>query len=304
MSANLEPFKGVIIALNACYDDNGEVDTGAVKRLARHYVDVGVRGLYVGGSTGEGMLQTPEERELTVQAVMEEVGEETTVIVHVGANSTRESIRLARHAEFVGAHAVSAVPCIYYRLGESAVEQHWQAIMDSTELPFIIYHIPQTTGFQLSTGLLARMAAQEKGIGVKISAESTYELQRFKAVGGEDFLVFNGPDEQYLAGRSIGADGGIGGSYGVMPQLFLHIERCFVQGRMEEAKRWQFRVNAIIERLAALSFYAACKEVLRLQGFQCGTPRMPLPQLREEDKPRAADIHETIRAYVAEIEAL
>ena len=142
------------------------------------------------------------------------------IIAHVGAPSTRDSVELAKHAEKVGANAVSAVPAIYYRLSPQSVESHWQAIIDSTSLPFIIYHIPQTTGFHLSKSLLTKMAAQDKVIGV-ILAESTFELQQSPAAGGKDFLVLNGPDEQYLAGRSIGADGGIGGTYGVMPEAIF-----------------------------------------------------------------------------------
>ncbi|WP_409345416.1 dihydrodipicolinate synthase family protein [Paenibacillus sp. MBLB4367] len=294
-----DKFKGITIALYACYDKLGRVEPAAIKRLVRHYAETGVTGLYVGGSTGEGMLQSVEERKQVLEAVMQEAGSELTVIVHVGAPSTRDSIELAIHAESFGADAVSAVPAIYYRLSPESVERHWQAIIDSTSLPFIIYHIPQTTGFTLTTGLLAKLAAQPKVIGVKISSESTFELQRFKAIGGPDFLVFNGPDEQYVAGRSIGADGGIGGTYGIMPELFLQIERCFVEGRMEEAKQWQFRVNEIIAELLELpSLYGGCKAILNLRGFDVGEPRMPFLPIEEPYMERISGLNDKILGYI------
>lgn len=301
MSADvLEKFRGIIIAMYACYDQKGEVNPEAVKRLARHYANTGVKGLYVGGSTGEGMLQTLAERKLILETVMDEVGKELTVIAHVGAPSTRDSVELSIHAESVGVDAISAVPAIYYRLSPQSVEQHWQAMIDSTSLPFIIYHIPQTTGFQLSTALLAKMAVQDKVIGVKISSESTYELQRFKAVGGSEFLVFNGPDEQYLAGRSIGADGGIGGTYGVMPELFMKIEKCFLEGRMEEARDWQYKVNEIItELLSYPSLYGGCKVMLKLRGLDCGEPRLPLLPIPQSEMDRVAKLNDKILQYVA-----
>lgn len=298
---NLDSFKGIIIAMYSCYDEQGNVSRDAARRLARSYADVGVKGLYVGGSSGEGMLQSVEERKLTLEAVMEEVGDELTIIAHVGAPSTRDSIELAKHAEQVGAHAISAVPSIYYRLPAQSVEQHWQAIIDSTSLPFIIYHIPQTTGFQLSKSLLAKMAAQDKVIGVKISAESTFELQQFKAAGGDDFLVLNGPDEQYLAGRCIGADGGIGGTYGVMPELFMKIERCYVEGKLAEAKKWQFIVNDIITELLSFpSLYGACKAILKLRGLDTGEPRMPLLPIADADMERVKALNAKILKVVAE----
>lgn len=296
-----EKFKGIMIALYAAYDDEGNVDPARVRKLARHYANKGVKGLYVGGSSGEGMLQTAAERKVVLEAVMEEVGGELTVIAHVGAASTRESVELAKHAEAAGADAISAVPAIYYRLSPASVERHWQEMIDSTSLPFIIYHIPQTTGFHLSADLLARMAAQDKVIGVKISSESTYELQQFKAIGGPDFLVLNGPDEQYLAGRSIGADGGIGGTYGVMPELFLKLESCYREGRMEEAKAWQFKINEIIKNLLSFpSLYGACKAVLKLQGVECGEPRLPLLPVPQADLGRIALLQKQIHEYTGE----
>ncbi|KIL41968.1 N-acetylneuraminate lyase [Gordoniibacillus kamchatkensis] len=301
-SYHLDRFKGITIAMYSCYDEQGNVSPEAARRLARHYADVGVSGLYVGGSSGEGMLQSASERKLTLEAAVQEVGRELTVIAHVGAPSTRESIELAKHAEEVGAHAVSAVPAIYYRLSPQSVERHWQAIIDSTSLPFIIYHIPQTTGFQLSKSLLVKMAAQDKVIGVKISAESTFELQQFKAAGGDDFLVLNGPDEQYLAGRSIGADGGIGGTYGVMPELFMQIERCFAEGKLEEARKWQFTVNEIITELLSFpSLYGACKAILKLRGLDIGEPRMPLLPVAETDMERVRALNEKILHYIAQV---
>ncbi|WP_136607760.1 dihydrodipicolinate synthase family protein [Paenibacillus dokdonensis] len=299
--SDIEKFKGIIVAFYACYNEEGDVDPVRVRKLARHYADKGVRGLYVGGSSGEGMLQTAAERKVVLEAVMEEVGSELTIIAHIGAASTRESVELARHAEAVGADAISAVPAIYYRLSPASVERHWQEMIDSTSLPFIIYHIPQTTGFNLSTDLLAKMAAQDKVIGVKISSESTFELQQFKAVGGPDFLVLNGPDEQYLAGRSIGADGGIGGTYGVMPELFLKVESCYREGKVEDAREWQFRINEIIKNLLSFpSLYGACKAVLKLQGVECGEPRLPLLPVSPADKGRIVLLQKQIHEYTEE----
>ncbi|OPH58722.1 N-acetylneuraminate lyase [Paenibacillus ferrarius] len=302
---DLERFKGITIAMYSSYNEAGDVDQEAARQLARYYAKSGVKGLYVGGSSGEGMLQSVEERKQMLEAVVAEVGQELTIIAHVGAAATHDSVELARHAEAVGAHAVSAVPAIYYRLSPQSVETHWQEIVDSTDLPFIIYHIPQTTGFQLSKSLLVKMAEQDKVIGVKISAESTFELQQFKAAGGKDFLVLNGPDEQYLAGRSIGADGGIGGTYGVMPELFLKIESCYVQGQMAEAQKWQFIVNElIVELLSFPSLYGACKAILKLRGYDTGEPRLPLLPIPAAELKRVEELNQRILSYISQAEGV
>ncbi|RIX52499.1 N-acetylneuraminate lyase [Paenibacillus nanensis] len=299
--SNTETFEGIYVAMYSAYDEQGEVDAERVKKLARYYAGKGIKGLYVGGSSGEGILQTAEERKLVLEAVMQEIRGELKVIVHVGANSTRESVELSKHAEAHGADAISAVPAIYYRLSEAAVETHWQQMIDSSNLPFIIYNIPQTTGFQLSPKLLEKLAKQPKVIGVKMSGESTFDLQQYKVAGGEDFLVLNGPDEQFLAGRIMGADGGIGGTYGVMPELFCKLNELYLANRVTEAQELQYKINAVIKRLLAYpSLYGAAKYILSLRGVETGQPRLPLLPVREEDHASLAVLNGDILALVAE----
>lgn len=301
---NVSKFEGIYIAMYSAYDEEGRVNQERVKKLARYYVNKGVKGLYVGGSSGEGILQNVEERKLVVEAVMEEVKGELTVIVHVGANSTSESVELSKYAECCGADAISAVPSIYYRMSETAVENHWQHMIDSTNLPFIIYNIPQTTGFQLSVNLLKKMAQQEKVIGVKMSGESTFELQQYKEAGGDDFIVFNGPDEQFLAGRIMGADGGIGGTYGVMPELFCALNNLFVEERLTEAKVLQIEINGIIKQLLSYpSLYGACKYILSLRGIETGQPRLPMLPVTEEDHESLMKLNQQIEEVMKRITA-
>ena len=241
-----EDFKGVFIAFYTCFNEEGNISVDAIKKLARFYANKGVKGLYVGGSSGEGFLLTVDERKKLLEAVIDEVGKELTIIVHVGAAATRDSVELAKHAEEKGAHALSAVPNVYYGLPERSIELHWKNIINSTNLPFIIYNIPQTTGYSLSNNLLKKMLSCPSVIGVKNSSMSTYDIQRFKAIGGERLIVFNGPDEQYISGRIMGADSGIGGTYGVMPELFLKAEEYFSNNNIEKAKEVQFTNNEII----------------------------------------------------------
>lgn len=299
MTYDLDKFKGVFVAMYSAYDDAGEVGQDKVKNLARYYVESGIKGLYVGGSSGEGILQTVEERKKVLEAVMEEVGQELTIIVHVGANSTRESVELAIHAEKCGADAISAVPAIYYRLSEKSVENHWQEMINSSSLPFIIYNIPQTTGFNLTQALFKKMAVQEKVIGIKMSGESVFELQQFKANAGKQFLVYNGPDEQYLGGRIMGADGGIGGTYGVMPELFCQLEAFYQQGAIKEAQQLQDKINVIITKLLSFpSLYGACKAILSMRGIETGAPRLPLLPVGEEHTVDLRNLNEEIESSI------
>lgn len=298
---DLKKFRGVFCALNAIYDENDNIDTEKMKALVKVYKSLGVKGVYACGSTGEGFLLSTEERKQVAQAVKEAAGDDFTVIVHVGCASTKESIELARHAEKIGVDAVSAVPCVYYHLPEESVMLHWNSIIDSTSLPFIIYNIPQLTGFNLSPEMLGEMAKNEKVIGVKNSAEPVYLMERYRKAAGDDFIIFNGSDEQLLGGRLMGADAGIGGTYGCMPELFVRLDELVNNNEIEKAQVLQFKINdCIFDLLSCKSLYGAAKQVMSQRfGIDCGNPRSPfLPVSYEDAKP----IADKINKYVYELD--
>ncbi|WP_066901100.1 dihydrodipicolinate synthase family protein [Streptobacillus notomytis] len=304
MSYNLEKFKGVFVAMYSTYDDSGNISTERAKELTKYYIEKGVKGLYVGGSSGEGVLQSEEERKAVLEAVMEVAKDKLVIIAHVGANSTPESVRLAKHAKKCGVDAVSSIPCVYYGFSPKAVKEHWNAMIDATDLPFIIYHIPQTTRFNLPISLLEEMAAMEKVIGIKCSSESTFELQQFKYIGSKvkngEFIVFNGPDEQFIAGRMIGADGGIGGTYGVMPELFVKLNEYMENREFDMARELQNEVNEVIKGLLkGPSLYGLAKYILHLRGIHTGAPRGPmLPVVEEKDIELAKELNDKIEKLI------
>jgi len=296
---NLDKFKGIIVAFYAPYGKDGEVNIDAAIRQARFYKDAGVKGLYLNGSSGEGFLLNLEERKKIVEAVIGEMKGEMTIIVHVGAAATRECVEMAKHAELIGADALSAVPSVYYRLPECSIEYHWSNIIESTELPFIIYNIPQLTGYDLTMNLLNKMIQNKKVIGVKNSSVNAFQTEQFKKAGGDNFIVFSGSDEQYLAGRIMGAEAGIGGTYGVMPELFLKLERYFASGDIGEAQKWQGRINEIINGLLSFkSLYAAAKGVLKLRGIDLGTVRAPMVSIDETDITRLSSLYQKLNEYL------
>ena len=300
----LSKYKGIIPAFYACYDEAGEISEERINKLSNYLYEKGVKGLYVGGSSGECIYQNLEERKATLKYVAKNVKGKLTLIAHVGAPSTRESIELAQYAEELGYDALSAIPPIYFQLPETAIEKYWTEIIDSTELPFIIYNIPQTTGYNLSINLLGKLLKNEKIIGVKNSSMPVMDIERFKAAANEDFIVFNGPDEQYVAGRIIGADSGIGGTYGVMPELFLKAEKFVAAGNFTEARSIQKVINDIIIELCSLngSMYSVIKEIYKQKGINIGTVRGPLEPVSGEDLNKIEDIKNMIDEAITKFE--
>ena len=276
------------------------MDLAAAKKLTRYYINKGIKSLYVCGSTGEGFLLDNEERMKLVEAVVDEAGDDLSVIVHVGCPSTRHAVMLAAHAQKAGAAATSAVPCVYYHLGEESVYQHWTKITEAADLPFFIYNIPQLTGFNLSMPLFNRMLENERVAGIKCSSDPCHDILRFKQAGGKDFIVFNGPDEQFLAGRLMGADAAIGGTYGAMPELYLKLDELIRRGEIAKAQEMQVKVTLFIYRLCSFpSMYGACKTIIRMDGVNIGDPRLPFLPVDEHD-PEIIKLYQDIRSAVEE----
>ena len=298
----LEKYCGVIPAFYACYDEAGKVSAERTKKLARHLVNKGVKGLYVGGSSGECIYLEKEERMRMLEAVMEEVGGECTIIAHVACNNTQESCELAAHAESLGVDAIASIPPIYFRLPDYAIAKYWNDISAAApNTDFIIYNIPQLAGVALSVSLFREMRKNPRVIGVKNSSMPTQDIQGFVDAGGENCVVFNGPDEQFIAGRAIGARGGIGGTYGAMPELFLRMDELVKAGRFADAQPIQHEVNAIIAGLCSChgNMYAVIKKVLEInEGLFCGSVHQPMPGLIPEDMSKVEAVAARIRAAV------
>ena len=122
---DITKYQGVIPAFYACYDAEGNISTEGVKALTRHLIAKGVKGVYVGGSSGECIYQHVDERKAVLEAVMSEAKGKLTVIAHVGCNNTADSVELARHAESVGVDAIASIPPIYFHLPEYAIAKYW-----------------------------------------------------------------------------------------------------------------------------------------------------------------------------------
>lgn len=284
----LEKYKGIFPAFYACYDDNGNVSDDRTKELTRHFIKKGVNGLYVCGSSGECIYQSVEERKRILENVMEEAKGKITIIAHVAANNTRDSMELAKHAESLGVDAIAAIPPIYYKLPERAIAEYWNDISKSApNTDFFIYHIPQLTGISLTINLLKTMLENPNVKGVKSSSMEVKDISDFKMYGKKDLIVFNGEDTQFIAGRVMGADGGIGGTYGVMPELYLKLNELVNNKKFDEAKNLQYEMNEIINILTSCNsnMYADMKEILRRrENIDIGGVRKPLHSYLNEDE--------------------
>ena len=297
---DLTKYQGIIPAFYACYDANGAINPTAVREMTRWFIGQGVQGLYVGGSSGECIYQGKEDRKILLENVMAEAKGKLTIIAHVACNNTADSQELAAHAESLGVDAIAAIPPIYFKLPPYAIAKYWNDISAAApNTDFVIYNIPQLAGVALTVPLLKEMLKNPRVIGVKNSSPATQDIQMFADTG---CIVFNGPDEQLISGLVMGAIGGIGGTYGVMPKLYVELYRCVKAGEMDKALEIQNDCCRIIYKLCSGygNMYGMIKESLRRLGApDCGSVRAPLAELVEADYAIVDECVEMIKAAMA-----
>jgi len=281
---------GIFPALITPFDEEGKVNEKSLQELVRMNITKGVNGFYVGGSTAEAFLLTLEERKIILEIVAAECKGQYPIISHIGCISTDQAIELAKHAEKVGVDAISSIPPFYYKFSWEEIKSYYTDILNNVDLPMIVYNFPAASGVDLSSGAARVLFEDERIIGVKHTSMDLYQLDRLKHIS-QRLVVFNGHDEVFLAGISMGADGAIGSTYNCMADKFVKIYTLYKEGRMQEARALQTAANDVIEVLLQVGLFAGIKYILSLQGIDCGQSRRPFKPLTEAEKERIRNIY-------------
>lgn len=286
-------FKGLFSALLTPFDKSGKIMFDSIKRLVDFNIENGIDGFYVGGSTGEGLLLTNEERKQVFKCVKEAAQDRVTLIAHVGTISTDAAIDMAKYAEELGYDAVSAVAPFYYGFPQESIIGYYNDIAGSTGLPVIIYNFPNSNGFYLTKDIANELFKNEKFIGIKHTSSDMFALQRFKQLD-RDIVVYNGFDETLLAGLAMGADGAIGSTYNFMGKKFKKIMNDFKQGNLEEAQKGQNEADEIISEMIKYGVFQSEKAILTAMGIDMGECRKPFLPITDECRASMKKIAEKI----------
>ena len=280
---DIKKLYGIMPALMTAFDENG-IDTDRVGQLVRKHASDGVHGFYVGGSSGEMVLCSTDERKKVLETVMENKGD-LAVIAHVGCLSTKDTVELSKHAKFCAADAVSSVTPLYYKYSFAEVKNYYKRIAEASELPVIIYNIPGLTGTAYGYDQLCEMLEIEGVHGMKFTSSDFFLLNRLVNTY-PDKVFYNGSDEMLLSGLAAGAQGGIGTTYNFMPDLMVKIYSLAKENKMDEAREVQSVANETIATILRNGVLPACKHLISLYGVpygECREPFMPLDEIAKAD---------------------
>lgn len=267
---------GIIVPLVTPFDENGDLDVERSRSLIEKHLDVGVHGFYIGGSSGEGFLQSVDERCDFLRFVAEVVSGRGLLIAQVGALSSRDVHVLAKFAAANSYDVISSTPPFYFHHTDSEVVQYYRDLAEVSDIPVLLYNIPGTTGRSLSTATQVEMLKLPNVVGSKHTDPNFFIAERLMREV-PSAVIFNGPDEMLTGGLAMGMAGGIGSTYNLMPRLYLEIYSSVMSGDLDSARQSQSTANDVIDELLRISpgVVPGIKYGLKKLGFDVGDARRP-----------------------------
>ena len=267
---------------------DGTLNLALVDPMVEHLIQDGVTGLYVCGSTGEGVSLSREERMATTEAFTAATRGRLPVIIQVGHNSLAEARLLAAHAQRVGADAISATPPSYFKSPTltALIESMAEIAAGAPDLPFYYYHIPSMTGVSPNIPALLTQAGARIPtlVGAKFSHTAIYELQAALAAEDRRYNLLFGSDEMLLSGLCVGVHGAVGSTYNFAAPLFNRIIRAFEACDIATAQHLQGLAVEMVNVLVRYGGNAAIKAMMAFLDLDCGPVRLPQVSLSGDEK--------------------
>lgn len=282
---------GIVSAPFTPMEENGNIRFSSIGEYAQRLKKAGVAGVFVGGTTGEGLSLTAEERTQLAESWMEQQDDDFHVIVHVGCESLRDVRKLARHAKQIDAAGVGAMPPVFFKPAFNELVEYCEVVAAAcAPLPFYFYHIPAMTGVNHSMLELAEVCGRniENFRGIKYTHNDLVEYSLLCENDGSGLDFLYGRDETLLAGLSFGAKGMIGSTYNYAMPVYRELVKAFRNGDVETARMWQLRSQKIVTVLSAHGGgIVGGKAFMKIAGFDAGGCRLPNRKIETQEMAQA-----------------
>ncbi|WP_414043937.1 4-hydroxy-tetrahydrodipicolinate synthase [Macrococcus sp. EM39E] len=288
-------IKGIITAMVTPQNVNG-IDEIATRKMVNNLIEKGVHGLFILGTNGEFFSISKNDKLKFVKIVVDEAKGRVPVFAGAGAISTTESIELINEFESIGVDAVSIITPYLIKLSQEELYYHYQSIIENTNVPIILYNIPQNTGINIEVGTLERLAESPKVIGIKDSSGNLDNLSNYiNSINRRDFSVLVGSDSKILAALKLGASGAVSGTSNVLTKTNIAIYNSFEKNNIENAQHYQESLEDFRRILKLQTVPSVLKKCLQMIDLEVGKPYLPV--LPVKDDANIQEIFETLDQY-------
>ena len=278
-------FEGIMPALITPLCDDESINVDVLEKMLSGLLDEGADGFYIAGATGEGLALRPAERRVLAETAIKAVAHRKPCIVQVTSTDFSEAIALAKHAEAVGADAISATPPLFFGYSADEVYEYYKALASAVHIPLMIYYNPNA-GFSMNASFAARCFEVDNITSIKWTSSDYYEMMELKRLTSGEMNIINGPDQMLLMGLNAGAEGGIGTNYSYMMPYFKGLYNSFKAGKTEEAYAYQLKITKAVTELIKHPFLPAAKVMMEAKGYAVGNATFPMTRFDKEEKKR------------------
>jgi len=279
-------LNGIFVPHVTPFTRDGDLDEEALRTCVRFWVKGGASGLVTCGSNGEAPYLSREERRKVIETVIDEVNEKVPVIAGTGSMSTRETILFTKDAKDLGVDAALVVTPFYFKLSSREISDHYRALLESVDLPIILYSVPKFTGFSLELAVISQLVSKyENVVGVKDSGGNIGTIAETIRLVGDKISVLAGTADETLPTLMLGGKGAVIAVANVLPNMCVSLYEAFRRSDYKEAAKLQRRISHLNEVLVKKhNQLSAIKEALKSQGLPSGYPRRPALPLEDAEK--------------------
>ncbi|MEL7215387.1 MAG: 4-hydroxy-tetrahydrodipicolinate synthase [Pseudomonadota bacterium] len=271
-------FRGSFPALVTPFRD-GKVDEKALKDLVEWHIEQGSNGLVPVGTTGESPTLSHDEHDRVVEIVVKATAGRVPVIAGAGSNNTAEAIRLAQHAETVGADAVLVVTPYYNKPTQRGLIAHYTAVHEACGLPIFIYNIPPRSVIDMTPATMGALAKLPRIAGVKDATADITRASQQRAACGPDFIQFSAEDASALGFNAHGGVGCISVTANVAPKLCAAFQAAMAAGDWALALEYQDRLMPLHEAIFTEPGLVGAKYAMSRLGLCSAEVRLPLVEV-------------------------
>ncbi len=282
-------INGLISAPFTPMHENGDLNLSIIENYANQLKQDGVVGVFICGTTGEGLLLSDEERKALAVAWVKHKSPNFKIMVHVGSPSYKTSMILAKHAQDIKVDAIGTMgPNFLPPNDVNSLIDYCQPIANAAmNLPFYYYHVPSISGTSVPMKPFLEKAKTKipNLVGIKFTHNDLMEMQQCLAINNQEFEVLHGYDEVLLGGLALGAKGAVGSTYNYMALCYHDIIKYFRNGSIEAARKYQLHAVKIVEILIKYGGgVRAGKAIMNLAGINCGPCRAPIKTMSNQER--------------------
>ena len=278
-------FRGAITALVTPFK-GGAIDWERYEALIEWQIKEGIDALVPCGTTGEAATMAPREREQVIQRAVRAVAGRVPVLAGAGTNDTRDVIRYVRFAQEAGADGALVVTPYYNKPSQQGLLEHYRQVVESADIPIVLYNVPSRTGVNLLPETVARLAELDRVVGVKEASGSLDQASEIKRLCGDRIDVISGDDSLTLPLLSIGAVGAISVVANLVPADLKALFQAWEKRDIVEARRLHYKLLPICQALFLETNPVPVKTALGMLGRIDFEVRLPLAPLERENTER------------------